>query len=99
MGFGGMRGKSSPTGGGSDGARETGSSKKSSWAAVGMISGALNTVKTSFKTASLAADRFERRLFAEYDDDEGGEFNGDGGAYGMLCAQRGQGQRVEFESR
>lgn len=106
MSFGGMRGKSSPTEGGSGGARETGrssgkSSRRSSlssWAAVG-ISGALNTVKTSIQTASAAADRFERRLFSEYGDDEGIEFNGDADAYGMLCAQRGQGQRADFESR
>lgn len=48
--------------------------------------------------ASAAADRFERRLFAEYDDDPVG-IDSDGDAYGMPCAQRGQGQREEFESR
>lgn len=113
MNFGGMRGKAGlPAGGGeptASGAREAPSSSSSSssksnrrsslssWAAVG-ISGAFNTVKTSLQTASAAADRFERRLFQEYDD-EGIEFGGDADAYGMLCAQRGQGQRVEFESR
>lgn len=63
----------------------------SSWA-VG-ISGALNR---SLQSAAATADRFERRLFAEYDeqmDEDGSD------AYGMLCAQRGQGQRAEFESR
>lgn len=100
MSFAGMRGKSSPADAG-PGARESGSkssrrSSLSSWA-VG-LSGAL---KTSLQTASAAADRFERRLFSEYDDDddEGGEINSDADAYGMLCAQRGQGQRADFESR
>ncbi|CAM9419528.1 unnamed protein product [Ectocarpus sp. 6 AP-2014] len=63
----------------------------SSWA-VG-ISGALNR---SLQSAAATADRFERRLFAEYDeqmDEDGSD------AYGMLCAQRGQGQRAEFENR
>lgn len=105
MNFGGMRGKSGPTGGEPSGARETRSSSSSksnrrsslsSWAAGG-ISGAFNTVKSSLQTASAAADRFERRLFQEYDDEV--EFSGDADAYGTLCAQRGQGQRAEFESR
>lgn len=60
----------------------------SSWAV-----GALNR---SLQSAAATADRFERRLFAESDeqmDEDGSD------AYGMLCAQRGQGQRAEFESR
>ena len=98
MSLGGLRGRASPTASESGlGESENKSVRRSSiglrWAAG--IGGAL---KTSVQRASAAADRFERRLFAEYDDDPV-DFSGDGDAYGMLCAQRGQGQRAEFESR
>lgn len=97
MSLGGLRGRASPTVSESGGREsESKSGRRTSigaWA-VG-IGGAL---KTSVQRASAAADRFERRLFAEYDD-EPGEIGIDGDAYGMLCAQRGQGQRVQFESR
>lgn len=96
MSLGGLRGRSSPANAGS-GAGESGrkSSRRSSigaWASG--IGGALASVQSKLQQASAAADRFERRLFAEYDDDYG-----EAEDYGALYAQRGQGQRAEFESR
>lgn len=97
LSLGGLRGRASPASTGS-GAGETGrkSSRRTSigsWA-----SGLTGALKTSIQQASQAADRFERRLFAEYDD-EYGDRGGEADAYGALYAQRGQGQRAEFESR
>lgn len=98
MSLGGLRGRASPTESEPDG-RESESKSGRRRSSIGAwavgIGGAL---KTSVQRASAAADRFERRLFAEYDD-EPGDFSSDGDAYGMLCAQRGKGQRAEFESR
>lgn len=97
MSLGGLRGRASPAASEPDGrGSESKSSRRTSlgaWA-VG-LGGAL---KSSVQKASAAADRFERRLFAEYDDDPG-DIGIDMDAYGTLCAQRGQGQRAEFESR
>lgn len=97
MTLGGLRGRASPTESESDG-RENASKSGRRTSLGAWAFGIGGALKTSVQRASAAADRFERKLFAEYDD-ELDEIGSDGDAYGMLCAQRGQGQRAEFESR
>lgn len=93
MSLGGLRGRSSPANAGS-GAGSKSSRRSSIGAWASGIGGALASVQSKLQQASAAADRFERRLFAEYDDDYGEVDD-----YGALYAQRGHGQRAEFESR
>ncbi|CAM9880750.1 unnamed protein product [Scytosiphon promiscuus] len=97
LSLGGLRGKPSPAatrvGGRDSESKSSRRSSLSSWAFG--ISGALNR---SLQTAAATADRFERRLFPEYDE-QGDDVTDDVDAYGVLCAQRGQGQRAEFEKR
>ncbi|CAM9418350.1 unnamed protein product, partial [Hapterophycus canaliculatus] len=97
LSLGSLRGKPWPAGakaGGKDGeSKSSRRSSLSSWAFG--ISGALNR---SLQTAAATADRFERRLFPEYDEQGDDDIN-DIDAYGALCAQRGQEQRAEFETR
>lgn len=97
LSLGGLRGKPSPAGSKAEVRdNESKSSRRSSLSSWAFgISGALNR---SLQTAAATADRFERRLFPEYDE-QGDDGTDDVDAYGVRCAQRGQQQRAEFENR
>lgn len=51
-------------------------------------------VQRSLAAAAVAVDKATKDLFVDLEEQDDGS-----DAYDMLCAQRGQGQRVEFESR
>lgn len=72
------------------------SSPLQSW--VGSGGKKINWVKRSLAAAAVAVDKAAKDLFVEFEDDQDDARN-DSDEYGMLCVQRGQGQRNEFEAR
>lgn len=72
------------------------SSPLQSW--VGSGGKKINWVKRSLAAAAVAVDKAAKDLFVDFEDEQDGARN-DNNEYGMLCVQRGQGQRNEFEAR
>lgn len=72
------------------------SSPLQSW--VGSGGKKISWVKRSLAAAAVAVDKATKDLFVDFEEDKDSAGNYDD-EYGMLCVQRGQGQRNEFEAR
>lgn len=60
----------------------------------GKVNWATGMVQRSLAAAAVAVDKATKDLFVDLEEQDDGS-----DAYDMLCAQRGLGQRAEFESR